>query len=599
MPIHAAPAISQRSSSYFRYIRDERNRPSYYPLDRHPDPALYRPVAKWAGRLILPPPEARNQVRGALIELHLVPDGFRHLIGATIRLRWVEQPSINVRYWGVTRPVIFSPGARQLAASGRLVPERLDGWNNVNPFESLAGFLPNDDMVVRLPEPVVIEEHPAGGGPIAWLQTDPIQTTGRYYALVRFLGQADRKSDTFRVAHFNRATRDFDGAEDVVRLPEVVMAADGIRNAVTHQIELSPANTEGWYIFGAPDAEGAFVVQSYAPRGLFRLKPQRIVEGRSAGFEYLKPRAWKETDAKGTFTTGLIVPDGASPEASLNDWRVGDRALIIHLFGVIGGPKGEANARFPLCWGHSSYGVASVVHEPLADEPAFDVTYHQVYVSGTDGVVPCTQHYSRYSGDRQFGFLGVRPIQDILIKLDSFTEPFDFDGMRHAALDTATHELQIMMARYRIGDGRGGSRVTSANNCSQDSNQALYAAVRDIDLAMRSMPHLQDWRQRNPDQDSRVHRLLALGEDLRRKMLPFGAARADWEYGSTLIGSTLSESQLRSLGVTLKTWRTVLPSVGVRAIARVFLAHGAQAWVLRTNQVGGYDPGIEPYVPNV
>jgi len=49
----------------------------------------------------------------------------------------------------------------------------------------------------------------------------------------------------------------------------------------------------------------------------------------------------------------------------------------------------------------------------------------------------------------------------------------------------------------------------------------------------------------------------------------------------------------------LRSWRTILPSVAVRSIVRVFLDNGASAWVLRTNQVGGDDPTIEPKIPSV
>ncbi|MCU0549723.1 MAG: hypothetical protein MUC48_10285 [Leptolyngbya sp. Prado105] len=35
--------------------------------------------------------------------------------------------------------------------------------------------------------------------------------------------------------------------------------------------------------------------------------------------------------------------------------------------------------------------------------------------------------------------------------------------------------------------------------------------------------------------------------------------------------------------------RTLLPRKASDTIVKVFLDHGASAWVLRTNQVGGYD----------
>jgi predicted Abi (CAAX) family protease len=34
-------------------------------------------------------------------------------------------------------------------------------------------------------------------------------------------------------------------------------------------------------------------------------------------------------------------------------------------------------------------------------------------------------------------------------------------------------------------------------------------------------------------------------------------------------------------------------------MAEVFVERGASIWVLRSYQVGGEDPTIEPYVPNV
>lgn len=65
-----APGL-RPDNSYSRYWQAPFNRPDYYPLDRRPDPGLYRPIGGWMGRLILPPLEQREQVRGALIEIHI------------------------------------------------------------------------------------------------------------------------------------------------------------------------------------------------------------------------------------------------------------------------------------------------------------------------------------------------------------------------------------------------------------------------------------------------------------------------------------------------------------------------------------------------
>ncbi len=38
-------------------------------------------------------------------------------------------------------------------------------------------------------------------------------------------------------------------------------------------------------------------------------------------------------------------------------------------------------------------------------------------------------------GDRQYGWLGLRPVRDIVIKLDAFTGIYDLDGEPRSPLD--------------------------------------------------------------------------------------------------------------------------------------------------------------------
>jgi predicted Abi (CAAX) family protease len=42
----------------------------------------------------------------------------------------------------------------------------------------------------------------------------------------------------------------------------------------------------------------------------------------------------------------------------------------------------------------------------------------------------------------------------------------------------------------------------------------------------------------------------------------------------------------------------MLPRLASDTIVKIFLQAGASVWVLRTNQVGGFDPEIEPVAPN-
>lgn len=47
----------------------------------------------------------------------------------------------------------------------------------------------------------------------------------------------------------------------------------------------------------------------------------------------------------------------------------------------------------------------------------------------------------------------------------------------------------------------------------------------------------------------------------------------------------------------LGSWRTVLPRKASDVVVQKFLTYGASVWVLRTSQVGGTDPTIEPIAP--
>ncbi len=587
-------------SNYARYRQADFNRPENYPLDLQPDPALYRPASSWIGRLILPSIEQSQMVMGTLLELHHTPPEHRHLIGQVVWLRWEDTPFANSRMWTATRQVIFDKTAEKTAAQGYVLAERVNNWFLVNPFESLAGSHPYDDIIVRLPEPVVVDGSPQGDAPaVLYIPREPSQITGRYYALVRFVKAADATGEMLEVIHYSRQTKDFDGPREVVRLPAVVSNSNEIKPAVNEGLEQSPGNEAGWYIYGAQDAGGAFVVQALAPRALVRLQPDKVLVGHEATKEYLKPKSWRTDGAKGSFTSALLCPDGTGQAAHQDSWREGDQALVVHLYGGIGGPKGEPAARTPLYWGHFSFGVAHVVREPLAGELIFDIDYHQVYVHNRDGLTSSTLHWTRYTGDRQYGWLATRPIQDVLIKLDCFTDDFVVGSLRRSALTQLAFQLELMTARYRIADGHGSTQITAANNCAQDSNQALYAAIRGIERTVRTRPDFKQWKEQNPAEAERMDRLLALGEDLRRTLMPFRSARADWETGMTSLGSTLNSDFSTNLGLAIRSWRTMLPSLAARYLAQVFAKHGAMLWVLRTNQVGGHDPGIAPYIPNV
>ncbi|MCB0194362.1 MAG: hypothetical protein KDJ65_20595 [Anaerolineae bacterium] len=584
-----------KPSNYDLFRQADFNRPEHYPLDQSVSPELYRPLATWMGRLLLPKPEERDKVKGAWLELHHAGAEYQHLVGQVVYLRWHNLAEVMSRVWSAARDVYLSEEAKQSLAEGLVHPTRLDHWRLVTSLESLAGARPHNDVIVMLREPVEVVESPEQDEPASlYISREPIQITGRYYALVKFIAPVQSGGDLFRVVHFNRASRRFDGPEETVHLPETIIDTEALYRSTSHGIEQDPLNETGWYIAGAKNPAGTFVAQALAPRALLNLQPDQIITGRKAAVNFIKKQAWHETtERKGQINTVLLTTEG-DEKAALDSWREGDQALLVNTYGGIG--NGREPYPYPggYYFGHFSYGRARVIREPLADALIFDLEYFQVFSSNGDGLVPGILHWTRYVGDRQFGFLGYRPVCDILLKLDCFTVPYAFAHRSISALERMSVFLEFVLHLYRIGGGSGGVYFGVANNCTQDSNQALYAAVKDLDVAFKDHPLVQDMLNRHPEEAERFDRLLTLGHDLRKTLLPTGTVRADWRYNFQLFEVSLNENGWMNILRALMTWRAMTPHWASTAVTTVFLAHGATAWVLRSNQVGNYDPEMVP-----
>jgi predicted Abi (CAAX) family protease len=594
-------AIEQavKTSNYDTYRTNALIHPETYPLHLQPDPTLYVPLGDWLGRLILP--EKEQRFGGVFYEIHHAPPSHQALVGQVVRLNWSDHPTTQKFVRAITQDVHFSAEAEHSSRfGGNIHPVRLNHWLQVNPLESLAGSHPVDDLIVMVANPQVVETE---AGVTLLIDTQPMEVTGRYYALVTFV-EPITGTDQFRVRHFNRATRTFDGPEEVVSLPPVLRSPMyGSYPSTADGIENSPCNESGWYIYGAQDASGRFVVQALGPRALFRLQPDRVVFGAKAAYKYIRKESWADVAAqKGKISSVLCSSgDNGQPEAiaaAIAEWQVGDRALVLHNYGGIGGENKEPAAATPIFFGHFAYGQADVVHDPLADELRFDIRYYQVYSHNTDGLIAGTLHWSRYQGDRQLGWLGTRPTCDILVKLDAFTNSYPLKNDNRSPLQLMIAHLQAMTGRYRIGDGTGGTFVGPSNNCSQDSNQALFASLRQMEDSIHAQEAaLQQWVSQNPAQAERFKRLVALGNSLQNSLQPFGRPRADWEKNEFNLGSALEDRPLRNLLMGLSSWRTVLPRKASDVVVQNFLSYGASVWVLRTSQVGGDDPTIEPIAP--
>ncbi|MBD0300739.1 MAG: hypothetical protein ICV85_00760, partial [Tolypothrix sp. T3-bin4] len=362
------------STNYKIYSQAPFNQPSYYPLNQPISSRIYQPVGTWTGRLILLRKEQRETVKGVLFEVHHADTTHENLVGTIVNLRWSNDQEVQEYVQAVTQDVRFTQKTQESKNQGNLHPDRLNNWLHVDPLESLAGARPDDNVMVMLKAPTVVEET-GGERPTLLLKNEPLQITGRYYGLVTIAEPQIKGTDTFLVRHFNPDSKQFDGPKEMIQIPQVPADRHGVFRSKNQGLEKSPLNSSGWYIYGAKDADGIFVTQAIAPRALLQLQPDEVRLGRKAAINYINKKYWRDTQAqKGKAKTVLLDPTTKQSKQALSQWREGDQAIVLHTFGGIGGKKAES-APLGVVTGHFVYGLARVVREPLTQELRFDIEY--------------------------------------------------------------------------------------------------------------------------------------------------------------------------------------------------------------------------------
>ncbi|MCJ8282823.1 MAG: CPBP family glutamic-type intramembrane protease, partial [Rivularia sp. ALOHA_DT_140] len=348
--------------------------------------------------------------------------------------------------------------------------------------------------------------------------------------------------------------------------------------------------------------EGIFVVQALAPRSLFQLQPDTIILKTETAQSYLQQYWQSFAKDKPTLTRTLIDPTSTESEYPISQWKAGDKAIILNLFGGIGGQKAEPLGFPQTITGHFAFGIAEIIRSPFTNELEFKIKYHQVYAHNPDGIISATHSWSNYMGNLQSGWLFTRPVTDILVKFEPVTQDYNFDDITISPIKEFEPQLKIMMARYRIGDGKGSAIVTPATSCIQDSSQALYAAIQIIKQKIKSNPEIQNWLQTHPNhpQTLRFQKLSTLSKELERLLLPLGIVRADWQSNiNTLagIGDTKEAFQSDSIWAGLTSWKTIMPRQAQDELATLFWKQKAKLWFLQTYQAGGWNPEIAPLAP--
>ncbi len=343
------------------------NQVEHYPVRQALPSDRYRPVGNWVGRLILPSPAEAPADDWVWMEVYHGPEAFRDLQGQRLRLEWRSAPAVQQYVAAVTRDVTFIDAVAASQEEGNLHPDRLNGRAQVGPLQSLAGARPIDDVVVSLDAATVLRQ---SGKTRLQIDVEPTVESGRSVGLVQILAPVDRKgfipsdcpgkrpcpSELFQVQHYSATSGRFDGAKETIRIPQQPRDLLGVFASTPRNLPQSPAGKAGWYIYGAADKTGLFTVQALKPRALFQLQPQQTIADRAQGLNYINYDHWHNIERRKGRIETVLIDSTKQAETSPIALQVGQRALVMHLFGGRGGRGGESPVLGTVT-GHFSYGL--------------------------------------------------------------------------------------------------------------------------------------------------------------------------------------------------------------------------------------------------
>jgi predicted Abi (CAAX) family protease len=586
------------------------------PAIEHNLAANYRSTGEWIGRLMLPTSAQISTLTDrqdwVWIEIQQAPASERDLVGKTVRLAWQPQTQISADASKVTTDIYFTPDAIASQQQGNIHPHRLNRLPRVGALQSLAGARAEDDVLVSLAGVKVTGKGEANLA--LTIDREPLQIAGKLKGLVEILGTDTSRQEPsptdcpgakpcpieyFRVRHYNRDSHAFDGQIETIRIPQPSAKKSGLFPSTIRDLASSPARSQGWYIYGDRNPQGLFTVTALQPRSLIAIQSAITIPNlldRDSKLDYLNRRHWDNTQTKRGQSERITFD--RQPE------RVGDRALVIHTFGGIGGKTGDKPGAFATVTGHFAYGIATVVRDRLTGELQWSIEYHQVYAHNPDGIIAGKQDWATYLGHLQRGWLATRPVADAIVSYPPVTEDYDFGGIKLSPLGELQRQLFISAARYRTGDGRGNASVTPATSCVQDANQALYLTIEQLNREVRSQPQIGAWLDTHPQhpQTLRFRELQSLRTELTQNLAPLGIVRQDWQQNAAKLAGTSVESEFNSSSnplVGLISWRTMLPRGAQDGMVKMFGRRQAAIWFLNTFQVGGANPDIFPIAPTI
>lgn len=218
------------------------------------------------------------------------------MVGKILPLRWNERTADTDLIESATCDVAFTNLSWELAkGSDFLVCSRLDGLKGVGPLESLAAAEPDDTVFVILKGDVevVMEDDNGDRQTMIMIEDHPVQVSGVYYCVVTI--QERDRDDLFLVKHYDVSTKEFTGPETIACIPSVENVSwtsngkpAGVAKPSSNiDIEKSPENPNGWYLYGnfvkSGDGE-IFQVEAIEAVTALSLSPTKFFSGKSKAF---------------------------------------------------------------------------------------------------------------------------------------------------------------------------------------------------------------------------------------------------------------------------------------------------------------------------
>lgn len=622
-------------------------------------PAGVRAIAltgEWGGQLLLPAQQSRSE-GSVYLKVFQAPSAQNSLIGQVIQVKWSRLSGTANKY---TPDVKFDAKELEEAQKAKnIVPRVLDGWDRVSPLESLAAarcfgtftptavsggtsvplctYLPLDRIYVRIQN-----EGLSSSGHELSLTEEPIVVAGTHVGLVSQITKSSKREGGGRFAVYSARTF-VNGRFDEQQTLEFLVEEDfGPRpNFTFNKINSSPAGVLGWFLYGELDSQivpgkNVFVAKAIEPRALLKVSGSfDVINSTAAAQEFLRYQDNFPTKNEYLTNEGLTRSKFASLEndfrrlrllpgagqtllsaqnpiqklsyaESNNPFQLGETGLVVHLFHWITDAKGKKDVGpLGLVSGHYSYGFYEVIREPLTGELQFEVVYQQVYGQGPDGVISSRVSRSEYMGSFRRGWSNSIATTDALVRAPWLSQPIDpatgAQKVGYTPQYILNDVLSLMTHAYRTGSGDGISSITAWASCVQDSSQALFIALRQVEKLLASTRGAQFCAANSSGIKGICNLLSSLKKQFDASDIFENAPmRGDWVNNALELQIRRSNNVLENSYAALASYKTALPRNAFNLFLGTMLERGADIMLMDNVQIGGYwtaEQRASTYIP--